>query len=104
METPPDPARSARLMADGLRNLFDATLRGDLALIRGALRAGADVNARDDVFGGLRASPEEWQARVEGPVRINEFVRFGRTPLLHAASAGQEALVRELIDVGADVV
>src|SRR4051812_19083808 len=96
-------------MAEGPWNLFNAALCGDLAVIRGALQAGADVDARDDALGGRRASPDEWRARAEGyddgvgPVRINEWFRFGRTPLLHAASAGRAALVRELLAAGAAV-
>jgi hypothetical protein len=96
-------------MAEGLWNLFNAALCGNLAVIREALQARADVDARDDALGGRRASLDEWRAHAEqyedgvGPVRINERFRFGRTPLLHAASAGRVALVRELIAAGADV-
>jgi ankyrin repeat protein len=96
-------------MGEGPWNLFDAALRGDLAVIREAIRAGADIDVRDDTSGGRRVSLDEWRARAEeyedgvGPVRINEWVRFGRTPLLHAASAGRVEVVRELIAAGADV-
>ena len=57
--------------------LWKAAIKGDIEAVKKHLAAGADVNAKDDQFGG--------------------------TPLHYAAGAGRKEIVELLITAGADV-
>ena len=88
----------------------DAARRGDLEVVRGLLREGADVNApQGDGMTALHWAAERGDeglcevllyagARVDAGTRIGHY-----TPLHLAARAASEAVVALLLDAGSDV-
>eukprot|EP00741_Cyanophora_paradoxa_P022475 tig00021489_g21701.t1 len=67
--------------------IVHAALRGDVEAVRFLLQRDADVNARDEHLAGVQGAPRE----------------KGATALLAAAAAGHVAVVRALLEAGAEL-
>mgnify|MGYP003932436073 CR=1 FL=1 len=100
-----DPA--ARGADDGA--LFEAAVRGDLAALRRAIEAGADVDQREPsggstpliaaaLFGRSGAAKALIDAGADVDARNND----GSTALITAALVARTEIVRALLDAGAD--
>ncbi|HLL14380.1 MAG TPA: ankyrin repeat domain-containing protein [Pyrinomonadaceae bacterium] len=88
-----------------------AAERGDAALVRKLIAAGADLNERDKsgytalVWAARNGNTEVAQALVEARADMNARVcaRNGWTPLIHAIHKNNTDMARLLIESGADV-
>ena len=88
----------------------DAAMRGDLDVVRGLLREGADVNAaQGDGMTALHWAAEHRDAAmaellVFGGANISAVTRIGQyTPLHLAAKAGSAPVIGILVEAGAAV-
>lgn len=98
--------------ADGLTPLIKAALVGCVAAVRELLAQGVEANARDKkgmtalMHGAKQERIEVVQALVENGVDVNLAVDKGSdagcTALIMAVTASNEAIVRLLLDHGAD--
>ena len=100
---------------DGATLLMLAAHRGDLAMVKLLLNAGADVNAGDKA-GWMPLSkavynsdqkygyPEVVQALIDAGANIEAPIGYGVRPLMLAAGYGETAIVQLLLDAGADVL
>ena len=89
-------------------SLVDAAKRGDLAAVRAAIAAKADLNAAD----ADGSTALHWAAHSENVeltnlllasgARANVASRYKITPLNLAAEAGNAAIIERLLDAGAD--
>jgi ankyrin repeat protein len=76
-------------MSHSLNDLLSAARDGDLERLKASLRAGADINGKDDL-------------RFEFP-NYNTYVPIGGKTALHlAAETGNTDIARELLSAGAD--
>lgn len=88
--------------------LVHAAVRGDVAILNGLLAVGADPNST--VTGSSPLYAAVWHHRLEATAaliahgaNVNVVERSGVTPLITAASNGDDALVRLLLAHGASV-
>ena len=88
--------------------LIHAAVRGDVAILNGLLAVGADPNSM--VAGSSPLYAAAWHHRLEAAATliahgadVNAVEPTGLTPLITAASNGDDALVRLLLAHGADV-
>lgn len=103
-------AAAAAQPADPLRDLLTAARLGDIARLRAALAAGADVNAGDPAHGQtalMRAAmfgqAEAAATLIASRARPDVKAVDGRTALHWAAVGGSADVVRALVKAGAAV-
>lgn len=88
--------------------LIIAAERGDVKVMNDMIKAGADVNISDDVFGNPVASAassanyEAVKLLVDRGANVNVPDGQGMTPLMSAALSGNPEVVRLLLSKGAD--
>lgn len=87
--------------------LVHAAVRGDVSILNAMLAVGADPNSA--VTGSSPLYYAVWHHRIEAAVslidhgaNVNAVEPSGLTPLVGAASSGDDAMVRLLLDHGAD--
>jgi ankyrin repeat protein len=92
--------------ADGDR-LFEAIRSGDVQRVRAAIRAGADVNTRDEsgatllMHAVIHGSRECLRLLLDGDADVNAANRYGSTALMWAG--GDARMLKSLLDRGAAV-
>jgi ankyrin repeat protein len=101
------PAAATRQGADGITPLMYAALYGTVDEVRALLAAGADPNIRNEAGATalMWAADDVGKAKVliDRGADVNARSLDGRTPLmLAAARAGSSAVLRLLLDKGAD--
>lgn len=89
-------------------SLWNAANRGRTSILKMLLKAGADVDGRDDTGATLLASFGFFDARVtrvllEAGANPNAVDRDAQTPLMYASGYGYEDVVRLLVQHGANV-
>lgn len=96
--------------APPLRALLTAARAGDVAAIRAALAAGADVNGRDPRYGqtalmraGMFGQPAATAALLQARARTDIAAVDGRTAMHWAAIGGSADVVALLVKAGAAV-
>src|SRR5439155_486535 len=94
--------------ADGATALHWAAHRDDLTAADLLIRAGANVNAANDLGADVRARSRRYTQNVEtgnrgGGGEVSAVPRGGSTPLLFAARVGDVESARLLLAAGADV-
>ncbi len=105
--------RGASAASPGSQGLAEAVSKDDPERVRGAIKAGADVNAvmlsdkpgREGMTPLMHASmdgkPETMRALVEAKAKLDQRTDDGRTALMYAAGWGDAAKVKLLLDAGA---
>lgn len=99
--------------ATGATPLMMAAGSGNLPVVKVLLAAGVDVNAVDERgWGALmkavynadldRGFPDVVQALIEAGANIEAPIAYGVRPLMLAAGYGEAAVVKVLLDAGAD--
>ena len=89
--------------------LCNAAIRGDEAVVRALIEAGADVNLARDIgatplyIAAQKGHEAVVRALIEAGADVNKARDTGATPLFTAAEKGHEAVVRVLIETGADI-
>ena len=89
-------------------SVHDAAFTGNIEAVKEFLADGADVNAKDDAYGGLTplyvvATKEIAELLIAEGADVNAKNEEGGTPAHLAAEEGHQQIVELLISKGADV-
>ena len=99
------------VLAFGQKNFFELVKTGTLEEVNNAIKAGANVNARDEdgktpLMYAARdnQNPDVIKVLLEAGADVNASDEFGGTPLMYAARDNQNPdVIKVLLKAGADV-
>ena len=95
--------------SSGATPLMRATRANDIAAAEALIKAGADVNAKDNIqdspylYAGARGYLEILNMTLENGADLKSINRYGGTALIPAAERGHVDTVKRLIEAGVDV-